>query len=123
MSEYKEFTVTGRLGIDNLISLSPYTEGDWSQFKPYFEGYTEDEYKSDPESYHKRIETLNEWYIKGLKDGGHYGEEYQTHFKIKVMPELNDNAQVKPMQWGIMMPLGTINEDEPPKFGVKYKKP
>lgn len=116
----KEFSVTIRLGIDDLLSHSPYQNShDWPTFSPFYE-ITEEQYLSNPKEYEERVQSQNDQYIKELKEAGTYGDKHTTHFQVNELKEFNDNKSSDYSKWGIMMPLGKVSNKEAPKFGIKY---
>lgn len=118
----KEFRITGRKGIDDLIDVYPYCNPhDWPTFCPAFDDVTEESYKADKARYEQRVQEWNNSYVESLKSSGEYGKEYHTDFKVKELEGFYDHNASDYGEWGILMPKGTINKDkEPPKFGIKY---
>ena len=114
--EKRQYVFTGKLGLDDLKSLSPYTD-DWGTFEPAFD-ITEEEYNADRNAYTKRVIELNETYIKDLKSQGKYLKEYKIHFKYSTPPEFDSQPDYS--QSGILMPKGNLSNEDLPKFNVKY---
>lgn len=120
MSEFKKFTVTRRDGIDDLVSIYPYTEDEWNpKYTGDRFGITEREYKSDRQAYQKIVEEHNAKYVAQLKAKGEYGKEHQINFNFMTYPEFDQPAVKYETQ--ILIPKG-LGTGDIPKFNVKYNK-
>lgn len=117
----KEFSVSIRKGIDDLISWSPYANAsDWPVFRPHYE-LTEEEYVANPKEYEERIKAVNEQYVKQLKDNGTFGELHTTNFMVNEIPEFDEPKYPLYSNYGILIPTGNHNGVVPPKMGVEFK--
>lgn len=117
----EQFKITKHYGKDDLISEYPYSGDDWGHYyTPYFTEVTEEQYKSDPKAYSDRVKSLNEAYIKKLKEKDEYLKPYILTFNFTSLPEFDDPPASNLNQWQIAIPMGNVKNEEPPKFNLKY---
>lgn len=74
--------VRGQRGVTDLLSVYPYQEtGLGLVYNPAIQ-YSEQDYLSDPETYKKVVDHINNQYIDYLKSKNKFEEEYEMELEI-----------------------------------------
>lgn len=115
----QNYRYTGRQGIDDLKSMSPYSEDQWEPKYQGLFGVSEEDYLRNPEAYQKQVEEFNAKYIADLFLKGEYGKEWHRDFVFQTLDEFS-SPPGDDSKSDILIPKG--NTGEIPKFNVKYFK-